>query len=284
VVPGSLPVLLEQSLASLVGQTETDWEAIVIEQPGISLIPWCEQLDPASRIRGLHFATPTSPAHALNIAMSISRGNTYAFLKAGTRFAPDYLAALARSAAVGNALYVTPLALHVYDEQRKIEYYRQTLTDDELAEKVAVAPTVGVDAIAFRRELLDDCYGFAENLQASTFWDFCVRACRVVSIVSLSSQVEQDCYVGYPHEFFAPTGMTLAISEIYERHRVADVTHDKREAYVHRMRALLADPAAAMVSANAVLRTYATVYDSAFTVIEGAASECPQREVIRATG
>lgn len=82
---------LPATLASVVSQTFTDWECIVVDDASSDgTLPAARVPDP--RVRSLRSDTNVGPAGARNLAIAAAQGELFAFLDADDVWEPEYLA------------------------------------------------------------------------------------------------------------------------------------------------------------------------------------------------
>lgn len=169
------PVGLPRAIASVLAQSLTDWELVVVDDG--SSFPVCVPAD--SRIRLVRNEQPRGPAAARNLGVSLSKGAYLAFCDSDDAFATERLAHAFASHSNGAALVVC--------EQS------ERPRDLEALELVASA-TPHMGTISIRRE---DWKGFDERYGACEDVEWWIRVGRTLEPVFILSH--DYIFIGTDH-------------------------------------------------------------------------------------
>jgi glycosyltransferase involved in cell wall biosynthesis len=91
VLPGTRMQDTVATMRSLLAQTISDWEAIVLENGAGPFAAAADYLDPAKRLRPFRLTAPVSDAVAINTALRIASGDWFLIVEAGTELPPSCL-------------------------------------------------------------------------------------------------------------------------------------------------------------------------------------------------
>jgi glycosyltransferase involved in cell wall biosynthesis len=173
---------LADALDSLVAQTYTRWEAVVIDDGTADLAPLFTRLERDRRVRFVRTIGPSGPAEARNAALRLSSGTIVAYLDDDDRFAPDHLAGLVAAITGGADVAVADAELVVDVPESAWTASRVVLAREPLEYPpeawglaLAVAPCIRLTAIGHRRNVVDRFGAFATGLHADEAWDFLAR-------------------------------------------------------------------------------------------------------------
>lgn len=182
--------LLADTLASLVAQTYTNWEAIVINDCGEGDLDWVESVDEQQRIRLIHNDRQTGCGGARNKGISVCRGSIVCYLDDDDVYLPDHLETIVNAMA-GQRVMIA------YTEA---EYVHEVLANGERRELGRFCPYSGVDyslrrlheqnfipviCWAHRIELVSLLGNFERGLSAFEDWDLLLRYTRVTEPVHI---------------------------------------------------------------------------------------------------
>jgi glycosyltransferase involved in cell wall biosynthesis len=151
VLPGARIQDVVGTMRSLVAQTLTDWEAIVLENGSGPFATAAEYLDPAKRLRPFRLTAPVSEAVAINTALRVCSGDWYLIVDAGTILPPTCLADITAALRSGATQLVRTSAAF----GRRMH---------------------GLESIAFTRRFIDRYRSISEHLGPLAKREFIVRA------------------------------------------------------------------------------------------------------------
>jgi glycosyltransferase involved in cell wall biosynthesis len=228
VIASSNVYSLEHSLTSLLAQTHDDWEALVIQQPGISFEGVCQRIDP-QRIRVVRLIEAASESAALNTGILIAGGNCFTFLRAGSAFAPHHLAQLYQAmtdapqkvALSETSVTITSPSLEQYVADDAFPGYR---TIDE----TLVAPVVPIEALAFHRSAIDECRSFHLDYAVASHWELLLRFIKKHEVQLIQSYVELNSILGYKDLLLVDERIISTVQRVYatypaENNRVSEL-------------------------------------------------------------
>jgi glycosyltransferase involved in cell wall biosynthesis len=184
--------LLGEALASLRGQTFSDFETLLINDGGP--IP-SELLQPAPG-RGLTVVTPPRPGGrtcALNVGLAVARGTYVAYLDDDDLYLPNHLETLVHfldGSDEYRAAYTSVRQIEQvlgedgrYRDGRELNVYDRPFDAARLLYKNDI-PLIG---LVHRRALAEEAGGFDETFEQFEDWDFLIRLSALTRFHHLSA-------------------------------------------------------------------------------------------------
>jgi glycosyltransferase involved in cell wall biosynthesis len=225
VLAGKNVTPIEESLRSLVDQTHTDWEAILVQSPGTSWAPLVRYCDPRGRIRNAMTYVALPDAARLNQALRVAGGNVLAFMHAGTVWRPDHLEKLVATFETNESLVAFSRAVLAIDQvngaeltmRRRVEMCHGLCSWPQL-QFLRFASELPLDALAFRIEALDEVGLFNEGLPVFEDWEYALRLTLCGAFSAVDSEVEIRTVLGFPDrdiQVGAMPGVAKAIHDAY---------------------------------------------------------------------
>jgi glycosyltransferase involved in cell wall biosynthesis len=251
VLPGSRPGDVERTLRSLVAQTHTDWDALVIEYANEPFAAIGDYVDPAGRMAPLRLLGRSNDAVAINQALRVARGNVFLVLRPGATLPADHLAQIVEVCRTSNVDIVRTAA--TYDGQR-------IFIPPAEGRLSFIAPYGPIESLAFTRRTVDRTGPFNAGLNAFADWEFFLRvlpgsaalALDSVAVVPQPPAAEQ--YVGIT-ELPAVARMLHAAYATEDPWMV-----DARAAYLRNLEAVIAAGAGAVATPVGLGRMLVSAY------------------------
>ena len=160
------PDQLEPALRSLVNQTYSNWEAIVINDVEGNLQDSLTSIDPSNRIRLIDHSNHQSLASQLNYAIRSSEGSVVCYLNEGV-FLPEHIETIVTTMKENEAEFV---------------YCEATNEEDQLE----VSNTIKINTWGHKRDLLDRSGFFDCSLTVLEDWEMLLRISRVTDLIQTS--------------------------------------------------------------------------------------------------
>lgn len=181
------PNLLRDALASLVDQEYPHWEAIVVNDGGVSVEAIAREADHQGRIHYLALSRNVGQVRARNIGLRLAQGEYICFLDDDDIFLPDHLTTVVQALKTGLSPMVYTdsvlVAERIVDGSREIvsreAYYRHQSFS---LERLLVENYIPINTWALRRDCLDDVGVFDERLQCLEDWELLIRLAKRYSI------------------------------------------------------------------------------------------------------
>jgi glycosyltransferase involved in cell wall biosynthesis len=253
------PAEMERTLASLVAQQHADWDAVVIEELGHSFAELGWYLDPQDRIRTYRPIGPLAEVVRINTALRIARGDVFVVVRAGNELAPAYLANVVAALATSGADAVRAAARLRIDNAGDDAIYDPFMAPNEqvLPWSALFGP---IESFAFTRAALDAKTSFDERLSTFSEWEFFLRIAASLPVVAVPAAVAIVHAAAGSEETFARFSHLLPVATtIHQTYAANDPSIiSAREAYVARLRALLATERSAQTTVDAIVRLYAS--------------------------
>lgn len=219
------PRLLADAVASVLGQTLTDFELIVVNDGGPDIGERIAGMDPLGRARVLALPGRSGPGKARNQGIQAARGKYVCFLDDDDLYYPEHLSTLAEALARHRRALVYADAIACREQidadgsrhaGERINPWRHDLF---IRQRLWIHNFIPVQTFAVRRDALLAVGGFDEALRAYEDWDLLLRLAVADEFV---------------HEFIHVPRLT---SEIRMRpdggtHRSQSVRSDRSEAAI----------------------------------------------------
>jgi glycosyltransferase involved in cell wall biosynthesis len=248
VLPGARIEDTVATLRSLVAQTLTEWEAIVLDYGSVPFAGTAKYIDPAGRIRPLRLSAPVSEVVAINTALRVSSGDWYLAVHPGTLLPPTHLEHLAAALRSSGAQLVRTTASY----GPRIDIFPPP-NESQLP---FVAPFGPLESIAFTRILIDGCGTIDERLGVFAEWEFFVRAALSSPVIAVDSRIALGA-PSIPLERFADLpAFARSLHAMFRTNDEAMVA--KRDAYLRLLERELAGGLPA--TSDAVERLLQTAY------------------------
>jgi glycosyltransferase involved in cell wall biosynthesis len=243
VVVENTPGPLENTLRSLVAQTEPGWRAVVVQRPYLTYEPLCRMIDPV-RVAHAHMMMHLATSVNLNTAFRMADADIYNVVRAGTILAPDHAASVIEAFADPAARIVVSWPRFFIeppsgDFSPAIEIPELSVPPSG-AFDVLVGPEVAPEAVAVAREMIDVLAGYNQNSPALIDWEFLIRATLHAPNSFRGGNGGVEVHVSPETHEFMPTGpATLAlIEQMHVAYPVTDPARlNARTAYLERLRA-----------------------------------------------
>ncbi|HZC29389.1 MAG TPA: glycosyltransferase, partial [Gaiellaceae bacterium] len=179
------PQPLLRALDSLVAQTWTNWEAVVVDHGPIEVEALLRAHRAWERISYARVAALQTTGAAHNLGLRMIRGEYVAFLDPDNRFAPEHLersveaiARMGAAASLATSRLVIERANPSMDQIERIAESAPFGGEESDVARLPVAHAVRLDAIVFYRGLLDHTDNFNESVPFLDDWDFALRLAR----------------------------------------------------------------------------------------------------------
>ena len=165
------PELLSEALQSLVGQTYSNLEVIVVNDGGVDVSSLLSSFEDRLTIRYLHFEQNRGRCAAGNAGLEAAKGDYLAFLDDDDWFLPEHFENLVKiiHARPEKAVYVSVQAVREQNGQRLKEHLFELDYDPLRLQCVNYIP---IHAVLFDRSLLDAGCCLDETLDHYEDWDF----------------------------------------------------------------------------------------------------------------
>lgn len=184
------PRLTARAIASVLAQTATAWEIVLVDHGEMSFGDWLDTQPGRERIVYLRSPAPLTAGRARAIALRAARGEYLAFLDEDNTFAPDHLATLvdtvARSggaAAAASARLVLEHADPYYRSIRELDVldvFRRPADPPALSLAAAALP---LDALLVYRRVQDSGARFNEGAPILDDYAFALAVERIEGLV-----------------------------------------------------------------------------------------------------
>lgn len=174
------PQLLLDAVRSVLGQTFTDFELIVVNDGGPDLDPLLAGIDPLQRVRWLRLPGKSGPGRARNEGVARANGRFLAFLDDDDLYHPDHLATLnAQLAATPEAVVYADAIVY----RERIENGQRRLIDSAapwqhelfIRQRLWIHNFIPVQTFAVARAAYLAIGGFDEALRAFEDWDLLLK-------------------------------------------------------------------------------------------------------------
>jgi hypothetical protein len=207
---------------SLVGQTLSDWEAIVMDYGSVPFAGTAEYVDPKKRIRPLRLSGQVSEAVAINTGLRVSSGDWYLAVHPGTLLPPAHLEHLAGALRTSGAQLARTTA--------SFGNHIDVFPPPNEAQLPFVAPFGPLETLAFTRVLIDGCRPIDERLGVFAEWEFFVRAALSAPVIAVDSRIALGA-PSIPLERF--TNLPAFARSFHDMFRTDDpAIREKRAAYL----------------------------------------------------
>jgi O-antigen biosynthesis protein len=173
---------------SLVRQDYPHWEALVVNDGGVSVADMAMALDPAGRIRCIDHVSPLGPAAARNNALGVARGEVICYLDDDDVYHPQHLRTVVNALSDGDVEFVytdyQTVLETISDKGRTVVDRRppDRIIDDFSASALHVWNYIPINTWAHRRDCLLRAGQFDATLPSHEDWEFLIRMARAHKI------------------------------------------------------------------------------------------------------
>lgn len=233
--------LLEKAVASVLAQTEEDWELLIVDDhdsadPGCAVTKQLQAQCAGARIRFLYHGENRGANAARNTGIRAATGEIVAFLDADDAWHSDYLARVHQRFSQGDAGLTAAGVRRIFPEREKVSIMQHADGDvlgDLLLEDI-IGPT---SCVAVCREVLLAAGLFDEELPARQDYDLWLRVCRLCRAGYIrQALVDMDCG---GHERISTGGMKhiqgteMVLEKILHMPEAAGRERDIRRGHLH---------------------------------------------------
>lgn len=182
------PHLLHDALLSLVNQTFSNWEAIVINDGGESVTEVVNKINHNGRIKLLDHWKRLGQPKARNTALRIARGQIICYLDDDDRYMPAHLEGIVDVMRRTGSPFVFSGAVKVTESlegQDRTEIARENLSTalNTPLRKLSAWNFIPLPTWAHRRECINHVGFFDESMASHEDWEFLLRFARLWELV-----------------------------------------------------------------------------------------------------
>jgi len=181
------PQTLLRALDSLVAQSWTNWEAVVVDHGPIPVDALVRAHPAWERVSYARLPVQHTAGAARNLGLRMIRGEYVAFLDPDNRFTPEHLQravdAIARTGAMASlaqARLVLEPALGSAIIPEPLGVVEPLGGSEDDVSRLEIAQTVALDAVVLYRGLFDTIGAFNDTVPSLDDWDFTLRLARAV--------------------------------------------------------------------------------------------------------
>ena len=248
VLPSTNLGLLEVTLRSVVAQTYSEWDAIVLQDSGQSLVSLGAFIDPRGRIRGMRLIGSVNEGTAINNGLRVASGDAFIVLRAGTELPPQHFERVLHPIVVGPALAVrTPSVVLVHGaapnappdapQFERHDRLSMPVTETRLP---YVAPFGPIESLVFTRAALDRVGAFSERVPKFTAWEFLLRLQAQVPLAAAESPVIVHIPIALNAVFEECALLPAVARAVYNAFATEDpAIRIERDAYLRNLQAVL---------------------------------------------
>ena len=172
------PRLMIKALESLMDQSLSDVEVIVVNDGGIDVVPWLNGVAKRLSIRHVKHKRHQGVAAARNTGLRLARGDYIAYLEDGDVFHPDHLSTLVKAAETSGRFVVHSNAWEttsICSGGMEVIERRAVWTGNSSPAELLVRNSIPTPCLLHRRACVDRTGGFDESLSACEHWDMWIR-------------------------------------------------------------------------------------------------------------
>ena len=190
--------LLAKAVASVLAQTENDWELLIVDDhelddPGCTVTKQLQAQCTDTRVRFLYHGENRGANAARNTGIRAATGEIVAFLDADDAWHSNYLARVHQRFSQGDVGLTAAGVRRIFPEREKesiIQHAEGDVLGDLLLGDI-IGPT---SCVAVRREVLLAAGLFDEDLPARQDYDLWLRVCRRCRVGYIrQALVDMDC-------------------------------------------------------------------------------------------
>ena len=174
------PELLQDAIHSLIEQTYSHWEVIVVNDAGANVGSFVLSLDSKQRVRYIDHARNRGLSAARNTGLALARGEIVCFLDDDDRFLPDHLKTVVPELCKQGVELVYTDARYVHEtvengQRRDIAHGEPYKDIPYSRDHLLVENFIPVNTWALRRELALKAGQFDEKMTALEDWEYLLR-------------------------------------------------------------------------------------------------------------
>ena len=178
------PQLLKDALASLIAQTYSNWEAVVVNDGGEDVQSVIKELGNDSRILLLTHWKKLGQSRARNTALRVAQGEIICYLDDDDRYLPGHLEGIVAAMRESPSPFIYTGALKVTEQwlgEQRIELDRVDIeaTLQTPQEKLLAWNFIPLPTWAHRKECLNQIGFFDEAMSSHEDWDLLLRFANV---------------------------------------------------------------------------------------------------------
>lgn len=178
------PRLLKDALASLVGQTYRNWEAIVVNDGGEDVQHVIAEIGNDPRIRLLTHWRKLGQSCARNTALRVAQGQIICFLDDDDRYLPTHIEGIVITMRQSPDPFIFTGAVKISEQLTKelrIELGRADIEDSLQTpqDRLLVWNFIPLPTWAHRKECLNQVGFFDEGMTSHEDWDFLLRFAQI---------------------------------------------------------------------------------------------------------
>ena len=184
------PCFLKDTLLSLTGQTYHNWEAIVVNDEGVSVEDVVRGIDHKNRIRLLDHWQRLGQACARNTALRLARGQIICYLDDDDKYTPTHLEGIVRAMQYMGSTFLFTGAMMVTEElegESRVEVSRSDIESSLRSpqEELLARNFIPLPTWAHRRECIKHVGFFDESMPSHEDWEYLLRFARIWKLLHI---------------------------------------------------------------------------------------------------
>jgi len=174
------PEFLARAIDSVLTQTYANWELIIVNDGGESVLGLVEGRNASQRIRCIEFDTSNGQAAARNVALREARGHIICYLDDDDRYLPNHLHTVVTELSDGGDHFVYTDAVVIEEQWRggageELNRSHPYVHASYSRETLLVNNYIPINTWAHTRVCLEECGVFDESLLCYEDWEFLLR-------------------------------------------------------------------------------------------------------------
>ena len=187
------PRLLKDTLSSLTDQTYQNWEAIVVNDGGVSVEDVVREIDLKNRIRLLDHWQCLGQARARNTALRVARGQIICYLDDDDKYMPTHIEGIVRAMQHMGSPFLFTGAIKVTETlegESRVEVSRSDIEDSLRTpqHKLLAWNFIPLPTWAHRRECIKHVGFFDEGMSSHEDWEFLLRFARIWELLHIQQK------------------------------------------------------------------------------------------------